>query len=346
MSRKSGAASLLQKIKRLLKAKITRVAIRELLGLNRYQMDKLMKQLTISNIQSKRRVSVLSRYDRQIRSWLERGKSITTIHEHLKLRKVAIHYSTVQKYVQALKIEQSCIPLAHLPGEMAYVSLLPVRPSENAYLFCFLMGYSHYSYFCIMSHLSLAGFMQCHINCFKELGGVPKNIQFCEVSCLRLSFRDTRDYRKFLHHYGSKKVSQPGKEVNQLICTQQTRKAKHDILSSFFHNDVKKLAAALKTKHANSFNYSIHPITQRLIAKEFEQTEKKKLLPLPEKDFPIPLISFRKVSGRGRISFCYHYHKLPMRYAGQIVELTLNGQKVSVRFENKIIAEYFLPNLN
>ncbi|MES2329970.1 MAG: hypothetical protein V4539_10230 [Bacteroidota bacterium] len=307
-------------------------------------MDKLMKQLKISNILSKRRVSVLSRYDRQIRSWLERGKNITKICEHLKLREVAIHYSTVQKYVQALKKDQTCQTLTNLPGEMAYVSLLKVKSSENAYLFCFLMGYSHYSYFCILHNVSLAGFMQCHIQCFKELGGAPKRIQFCEVSCLRLSHKDKADYRCFLGHYGSRKVVNNEKGIKQMICLQQNRKAKDDILSSFFHNDVKKLATALKTKHTYSFNYASHPVTQRLIAKEFEQTEKGKLMPLPVQDYPVPVIRIGKVTERGRINFCCHEHKLPRKYAGHTVELTLNGQKVSVRLGNKIIAEYFLPN--
>ncbi len=343
MSRNIKCSALLPKIRRLLKANQTKEAIKKKLCLTRYKFDKLMEQLSLSYMRCRKRISKLSPYRGMIEKWIVNGYDIKKIQKKLAAMQQCVHYTTVRNYIRSLnKAEPEPSFSKSRPGEVAYVSVLQIKQSKESYLFCFLLGYSHFSYFSVLSKPELSCFFQCHADCFKQLGGVPGCIQFCEVSCLRLSNKDLIAYKSFLAYYGSSKGRNIRPAAERELCIHHSERARKDILSTFFHSDVKRLASALKNKHANLFNTELHPVTKRPIIYEFKQVEKQALLCLPSLPYKIFFTEDRKVSVKAKVCYANRKYQLPMEYAGQTVQLTSDNKQVMICCRKKIIATYSL----
>lgn len=329
MSEDKKRDSLLLKVKKLLQASQTQTFIKKTLGLSRHKLDKLMEQLALSNIKCRKRISRLAPYHNLIKKWVTKGHDAKMIQGKLAAMQELVHYTTVRNFIKSLKkADPSQLPI-RLPGEIAYLSVLPIKQSKDAYLFCLLLGQSHFSFFAVLPKPELFYLFQCMVNCFKHLKGVPRTVQFCEVSCLRLSETDVKEYEKFLIFYGSRKVNGIMPLAERQFCIYQCERAKNNILNSFFHCDVNRLASALKNKHTNLFNLEIHAHTKKQIAKEFELTEQPKLLPLPEKKFLFAQTTNKKVNKKGIVFYQRRSYKMPAGYAGKMIQVTpKNGQLV------------------
>lgn len=330
----------LSKVQKLLRAGHTQAFIKKILGLNRYQLDKLKDQLAIANIKCRTRVSKLCVHDSLIKRWLALGQDTRMIQFKLAAMRQPVHYTTLRNYIRSInRATPEGLP-THLPGDMAYVSVLEIKQSKGAYIFCLLLGYSHFSYFSVLPKPELSHFLRCHMSCFRKLGGVPKCIQLCEVSCLCLSGKDNKEYQMFLTFYGSRRVKGLQPLAKSKFCVHQSERVKKDILSTFFHGDVKRLAAALKSKHADVFNLKIHPRTKRQIRKEFELEERPKLLPLPEAIFPVPMTVTRTVNKKGLVFYQYNLYQMPPGYEHKTVQVTKKGRHLLFSMDGRQIARY------
>ncbi len=324
-------------IEKLLKGNLTKTAIKKFFHISRYKLDKLIQELILLNSISTSRKSKLTKYRSLIQNWIEQGENIKSIQNHLKEFKINIHYTTIRRFVRNIESANDISSEMDLPGEVGYVSVLKI-PQSNGYLFCFLLGYSYYSFFHFMKCRNLECFLQCHEECFRHLQGVPKKIHLCEASSIRLTAEEKLQYKRYLANFGSRFNGKIFSTSEKHLCSKYANRANKEILGTFFSDNIKMLMKSLKKKHIGSFNLCIHPVTQRPIYKEYEKNEKPKLLPFSRNMSITRLRIRRKVSARGRVCFNYSFYQLPKGYCGKTVTILIRpGQLIFIYSKKPII---------
>ena len=127
--------------------------------------------------------SKLTAYDQVIKEAVEGGNSARKIRDMLRTMNHSVHYTTVAKYIRKMNLVKEQRPLILTPGHVAYVSLLKAsdRRKEANYLFCIVLGYSHYSFFAPIKGLYVHDFLRANLKAFAFFRGVPASIQLCDV---------------------------------------------------------------------------------------------------------------------------------------------------------------------
>lgn len=309
-----------------------------MLKIGRKKVSSIVDQLVKSRKKGKQRVSGLDSCRELIKECVSKEMPLTCIREKLPGDLKNIHRSTLWRYIQKYCRGSSQSHFIDLPGTVAYVSFIRICDTDNIFLFSLIMGYSKYGYFSPSRHAHLYAFLHCHVQCFQHLGGVPRCIRLCEVSCLHLSNKDCTYYCRFLKHHGSR--FETGRQYENInLCNEQLQIIKEQILSQFFHPDFKALVRSIRHVHLPAYNQTVLPGMGRSIAKEFRQCEQKELLPIPPKPFPIPVISSRKVNARGQVYYHGHYYQLSDAYTGKQITIIHTDLKIIISFQDKHILQ-------
>ncbi len=251
-----------------------------------------------------------------------------------------VHYTTVARYVRKIRLELQEQVILPAPGAVAYLSLLKVshHRREANYLFCMVLGHSHYSYFATVNELCLGRFLRTHLEAFSFFGGTPATIQLCELpfSCVTKKYFD--GYRKLLDHYQI--------QLKMAIVATNSPCARHmqmvttAVLSGLFAQDFKRFKRTVQLKYAGPFNLHVHAVTKRPIRREFEHTELPLLRPLPEEGFNLPTVAYRKTSARGLVCFRYKHYKLPIQFKGQRIKVIWEERQLRYLCRDEEIACY------
>lgn len=334
----------LKKIRQLLRRGYSKTDIRTELSLTRYKVNRYIDKLVSGKIKTP--VKKLLPYDQQIKKWLAEGKNEKEIHALLCLIE-PVHFDTVERYVHSFFLnseDPNC-----QPGELGYLSLISInhlysKPQAPSYLFCFLLPYSHYSYFTVVKYSGIRSLLLSQQKCFRHLGGAPASIKFCNIPCFLFSPFDLEKYSSFLAHYGATLSQSDPKETRQGLCAQQVARVRREILGPLFCINNDQLLRALKNKHYWNFNLLVHPKSQRPIQKEFELVEKKALLPLPETDYTIP--AEHKVSAKGYVNYHRKRYRVPLVYAGKMVMVKVEADLVVIIYKEHVIKTYPIDNKN
>lgn len=306
-------------------------------------MDKTFNELTLLNSVATQRKSKLNRYSSLMQDWIRQGENIRSIQQHLKDLQVNVHYTTVRSFVRKIEHANDISSGMDLPGEMGYISIIRIPQSPSSYLFCFLLGYSFYNFFHVMKCRDLEAFLECNERCFYHLSGVPKKIRFCEGYSIKLTAQEKARYKRYLASFGARLVEKLYKPNENDVCSRHAYRAKNEIFGSFLHSNMTRLITALKNRHINSFNLAIHPITKNPIHKEFEKTEKPKLLPYPGAHPGKNNSMRRKVSVRGRVCYQYNFYQLPKQYYGKTINVVIRTKTILFTYLNRTISVYQIP---
>lgn len=209
-------------------------------------------------------------------------------------------------------------------------------PSIFAQIFVAVLGYSNYTYLRAVATQSTADWLQCHIECFAELGGVPEWVVPDNLKAAVL--RRERDqvvlnpaYRECLRHYetavmstGVRKPKHKAKaEVGVQIAQRWILFALRDRV--FFSLD--ELNAELKqlTVQMNDHPFKKMPGTRR----DRFLVEREKLKPLPAK--PFELCEWRYGV---RVGDDYHVEHKRSFYS---VPHQLRHERVDIRFTSAVL---------
>ena len=127
------------------------------------------------------RVSALEEYKDLIIGLLEKEMSGVRIHEELRKEGLKISYASVARYVESIKRKSNvCVRFHTEAGEEAqvdfgYVGLLPKKGGKKgkAWIFNMRLSYSRLDYYEIVNDQRVETFLMCHINAFRNFGGVP-----------------------------------------------------------------------------------------------------------------------------------------------------------------------------
>ncbi len=328
---------LLSRIKTLLKKGSTKNRIAVALEMGRKRVDKIVTQLIETKKKGRERVSQLKPYHRLIGELITRGHTISFIKGKLPAKCKKINRSTLWRYIQQNCMAPVKLPFTDNAGEMAYVSVVRIADAHYVYLFTMLLGCSRYGYFCVFRSGQLQAFLDCHVQGFHHFGGAPRRVRLCEISTLRFSGKDHKQYKKFLLHYRA--YAETGKYIIQKEnqCRDQLKTIKEQILCHFFHSDFKKITRCIRYTYMPAYNFSVHPSTGRSIAQEFKQCEQKQLTPLPGMPFARVIIAARKVNRRGQVYYQGNHYGLPDLYKGVVISLTHYQKNIHFYYQGKAI---------
>jgi hypothetical protein len=310
------------------------------LSMTRYRVNKLVEKLIEANMIRGRSRSKLDPYKRLMKEAVVRGTSVRAIRERLLAMNQTVHYTTVARYVRKIKLELQEPMILPAPGAVAYVSVLKARHHRRQanYLFCMMLGHSHYSFFASVNELCLGRFLRTHLAAFSFFGGTPATIQLCELpfSCLTKKYFD--GYRELLDHYHIQ-LKMAVAPTNS-PCARHLQMVRTVILSGLFPENFKRFTQTVQSKYARPFNLQVHPITKRPIRREFEYTELPLLRPLPHQGFSLPTVAYRKTSARGLVYFQNKRYKLPIQFKGRRIKVIEEERQLRFLWGGEEIACY------
>lgn len=296
--------------------------------------------------------TILAEYNEQIITFIEQNLTAVRIYEKLSEQGVALSYSSINRYVSKIKIDnKTCVRFHTPPGEEAqvdfgFVGRLPDEAGKlsKAYAFNMRLCYSRLDYFEIVFDQKVETFIACHINAFRYFGGVVKVVKIDNLksAIIQAHFYEPtyqRIYKEFADHYQffplPCRIASPqekGKVENGIKYIQI-----NFIAGRTFENN-QELKNSLRDWLDNKCNNRIHGTTKKVPRAIFEDEEKYLLIPLPINDFSFPSLITRKVGKDCHITFSNNYYSVPYQYVNKIVEVILDTKLIKIVYDNQQVA--------
>lgn len=243
----------------------------------------------------------------------------------------------------------------HQPGKNLFVDFagrtVEVRDSDGgpsifAQIFVAVLGFSNYTYLRAVATQTTADWLQCHIDCFAELGGVPEWVVPDNLKAAVL--RRERDqvvinpaYRECLRHYdtapmptGARKPKHKAKaEVGVQIAQRWILFALRDRV--FFSLDELNAELKLLTAKLNNHPFKKLPGTRQ---DRFAE-EQAALKPLPGK--PFELCEWRygvRVGDDYHVEHKRSFYSVPHQLRGERVDLRCTSTMLEIMHRSRRVA--------
>lgn len=193
-------------------------AIAKKLGIHRDTVKRHLEAKTLPQYHTeKNRTSILDPFRQLIEDYLrEDNYQATWIFDRLKQLNFTGSYETVRDYVRTIKDQQTRLAYIRFetePGKQAQVDFgdyqiqEPDGSSTTVYAFSLVLGFSRANYVEYVRQCTLESFLDCHINAFKYLGGVPAEILYDNMKNVAVGRTEGKvnlniEFLHFAHHYG------------------------------------------------------------------------------------------------------------------------------------------------
>jgi transposase len=297
---------------------------------------------------------MLDPHREKILQWIEEGLTNVRIREKLKDNGTMAGKTAVRNYVAGIKQRQEVfVRINTKPGEEAqvdfgYVGLTPdnsVR-RRKTWVFCFRLSYSRLDYYEKVYDQRVETFVQCHINAFRFLGGVPEYIKIdnLKAAILEASFYAPiyqQLYKMFADHYGFKPLPCRVREPNDKGKVESGVKY---VKGNFFlgrkFTGGSDLDRQLRNWLDNTCNQRVHGTTRCIPREVFETEEKQALMPLPPEEYKMSSVGSRKVYHDCHIYVEYNYYSVPFEYVGKEVEIELTDNLLKIFYQGKEITNH------
>jgi len=193
-------------------------AIAKKLGIHRKTVKKYLEGKMLPTYRkTKRKHSKLDPYRQTIRDFLENDDyQATWIHDRLRNLGYDGSYETVKIFVREVKEQNTRLAYIRFetePGLQGQVDFgdFQVREPDSStttlHAFELLLGFSRGMYVEYVERCTMESFLDCHINAFKYLGGVPAEILYDNMKNVVIDRRDGKavfnvEFIHFANHYG------------------------------------------------------------------------------------------------------------------------------------------------
>lgn len=358
-------------------------AIGQSLGVSPNTVDSLRKQITESGrpwselqcMADDEWCTVLNNHDRSIAQrkpapdwpWVHEQMQMADAtleriwHEWRETQPDGIGYSSfTDGYRKWVKSRHIVMRQTHLPGDKLFVDFagrtVEIRnpaggPSIEAQIFVAVLGYSNLTYACAVASQQTADWIQCHIDCFSTLGGVPNWVVSDNLKAAVL--RRDRDrvtlnpaYRDCLTHYDTAAVpTRSRRPKDKAKAEVGVQIAQRWILFNLRHRTFFSLADLNQeirrlTEEMNRHPFKKLPSNRR---ERFELGERTKLKALPAA--PFEMCDWRygvRVGDDYHIEHCSIYYSVPYHLRGQRVDLRFTRSRIEAMYRGKRVAMHFL----
>ncbi len=303
----------------------------------------------------KQQESILDPYRQTINDYLQEDSyQATWILEKLKHRGYPGSYETVRDYVRSIKQQRSRLAYARFetePGLQAQVDWgdfqieNPDGSCSTRHMFLMVLGYSRAMYIEFVEQCTLESFLDCHIQAFRYLQGVPAEILYDNMKQVVVG-RDkgkavfNTEFLHFAHHYGfTPKACPPYSPWVKGKAERPMDYVRQRFWRGYSYTTLEKLnrdAANWLDETANRRRHGTHrrPIPERW------QQEIALLTPLPLAAYDTSVKVFRKVYKDCQISYDGNRYLVPHQMVGKKVMLKIKHNRISIYDDDVLLASY------
>ena len=345
-------------------AEIRRLCLREGLSqrevarrlrLDRGTVKRALKSSSPSRTKAKLRGSQLDRYKNQIKELIHEYPALSAVRVTEEITESGYKGSLtlVRNYLRKIRPpkKEAYLRIETLPSEQAQVDWANCGHIEvdgtTRKLSCFVMtlSYSRLLYLEFTISQRLEDFINCHINAFRYFQGIPKKIIYDNLKTVVLArVHDKIQFNsKFLEFAGyylfSIKLARLYRATDKGKVENNIKYIKRNFLAGRTFRDYYDLKEQSIDWRDNKANVRKHGTTQQRPIDRFQE-EKDKLMPLPEKTYPVAITLPCKSSSDCRIKFDSNIYSVPSRYSDKVLTLKATANEVSIYYKTKLIATH------
>ncbi len=265
-------------------------------------------------------------------------------------------YPVVQRYVRSIrppKVQPAVVRFETAPGQQAQVDWSPfgrinhLGQSRKLSCFALVLGYSRVLYAEFTVSEDLPTLVQCHLNAFRYVGGVPREILYDQMKTVVLSWSPSHiewnpQFADFAKTFG----------FDPRLCRPRRAQTKGKIerpfgyiAESFFAGleleqlSLDDLNAQVRQWLDRTANRRVHRTT---LCVPFGRLKEEHLLPLPDRTYAVEMVERRKSHKDCHLEYQGNRYSVPFQYARRELTVRAQGDQLRIFDGDKLIATHRL----
>ena len=335
----------------------SRRAIAKKLGIHRKTVKKYLEGKMLPTYRkTKRKPSKLDPYRQTVRDFLEEDDyRATWIHDRLCNLGYDGSYETVKIFVREVKEQNTRLAYIRfetepgLQGQVDFGDFQVQEPDSSIttlYAFELLLGFSRGMYVEFVERCTLESFLDCHINAFKYLGGVPAEILYDNMKSVVIDRRDGKavfnvEFIHFANNYGfTPKLCPPYSPWVKGKVERPMDYIRERFWRGYTFNTLEALNRDMRRWLDETANRRIHGTHRQPVVERWQQ-EIPKLGTLPPTDYDTSIKVYRKVYKDCQISYNNaNRYLIPHQFVGKKVLLKIKNGKIRIYHDQDLLVSY------
>ncbi len=331
--------------------KLPKKLIARKLGLDPKTVRRALKKETFCAPSSPHRASKLDPFKDKIQALLETypGLSGVRIHEEIKAMGYSGGISILRDYLKTMQNSSRVfLPIQVLPAEEAQCDWAYAGRISSQRVYCFLMtlSFSSMLYLEFFPSQRLEYFLMGHLHAFHYFGGVPKKIRYDNLTSVVLhrfgsSIHFNPRFLDFSAHYlfdpSPCNVKSPHEKGR---VERNVRYVKKNFLAGRAFLSLTALNLHAFSWRDQVANCRIHGSTKQKPIDLFHRDEQPRLIPLPEKQYDVRIMTSVKSTSQSLVQFETNRYSAPSTYASRMLTLKADDQFVSIYDKDHLLAQH------
>lgn len=326
------------------------------LGIHRNTVKKYITQKKHPQYnQNRRRESILAPYHQMIRDWLDKDDyKATWIYDRVKDLGYTGGYDTVRRFVQDEKEKKSQLAYIRFETEPGYQAQMDwanfkVINSDGTsffvYLFLLVLGFSRAMFGCFVDQCSFQAFLNCHIQAFHYLGGIPQQIIYDNMRHVVISSKAGRrhfnpEFVDFSAHYGfTPEACLPYSPWSKGKVERPIDYVRERFWRGYQFESIARANTDLRHWLDTAANQRKHGTHRQAVDGRWQQ-EQPYLGTIPLKDYDTSLKVFRKVYKDCQVSYDTNRYVVPHHAAGKRIMLKIKNGTIRFFHDDQLLATY------
>ena len=298
-------------------------------------------------------MSILSKYEREIRAWLEqRSITHTQIQRLLLASGVNVSARSINRYIDKVfpKVPKSTIHMITEPGQEGQVDFGHMGEmcdvsGKNRKLYVFVMTLSHsrYRYVEFTFSQDQVSWAQLHIKAFKFFCGVPARIILdnLKAGVIKSNIYDpilNETYSELSRFYGfTIDPAKAYKPEHKGKVERSIRIVREQLIAGKSYQTIAQANIEAAKWCKNEISHRICSTTGCKPIDLFLSEEKQHLIDIPLEIFDIPIWSICKVNKDHHFTAMRNFYSVPTQYIGREISVRIGLKTVSAYFKHQII---------
>lgn len=267
-------------------------------------------------------------------------------------------YAIVQRYVRSIRppqVQPAFVRFETAPGQQAQVDWSPfgrinhLGQSRKLSCFALVLGYSRVLYGEFTVSEDLSTLVQCHLNAFRYVGGIPREILYDQMKTVVLEWH--REHTEWNPQFGEFAQTFG---FQRRLCRPRRAQTKGKIerpfgyiQESFFAGldltplTLDDLNAQFRQWLDHTANTRVHRTTQCV---PFERLKEEHLLPLPDRTYMVELVETRKSHKDCHLEYQGNRYSVPYQYARRELTVRAQGDQLRIFDSETLIATHTLSH--
>ena len=334
----------------------SRRAIAKKLGIHRDTVKKYLEGKMLPTYRkTKRKPSKLDPYRQVIQDFLnDDDYKATWIHERLCHLGFDGSYETVKIYVREVKEQNNRLAYIRFetePGLQAQVDFGDFQVQEldcsttTLYAFVMVLGFSRGMHVEFVNRCTMESFMDCHINAFRYLGGMPAEILYDNMKNVVIDRRDGKavfnvEFIHFANHYGfTPRLCPPYSPWIKGKVERPMDYIRERFWRGYTFNSLEVLNRDMRRWLDETANRRIHGTHRQPVIDRWQQ-EIPQLGKLPPSDYDTSIKIYRKVYKDCQISYNTNRYLIPHQFVGKKVLLKIKNGTIHIYHDQDLLVSY------